>query len=64
MGIKEKRDAGDKESLWVSCIIWLNEMERIASFHHVEGYQMRKFNSHDYYLQFLNGLIESGYRFQ
>ena len=28
-------------------IVWLNEQDRIASFHHVEGYYIQTFNCYD-----------------
>jgi len=47
-----------------SYIVWLNEANRIASFHQVEGYQSRTFTSHDFFISFLHSLQEQGYRFQ
>lgn len=45
-------------------IVWLNEQDRIASFHHVEGYFSRTFGSHDFFMNFLHSLQERGFRFQ
>lgn len=45
-------------------IIWLNEQDRIASFHHVEGYHIRQFQCRDFFMTFLSSLQERGYRFQ
>lgn len=42
--------------------IWTNEVERIASFHPVEGFTEKTFVSRDYYVSFLLSL--HGYRFQ
>lgn len=45
-------------------IMWLNEQDRIASFHHVEGYYIQTFNCYDFFMNFLHSLQERGYRFQ
>ena len=45
-------------------IVWLNEKDRIASFHHVEGYRVETFNLHDHFISFLHSLQERGFRFQ
>ena len=45
-------------------IVWLNEQDRIASFHHVEGYHIQTFHCHDFFMNFLHSLQERGYRFQ
>ena len=45
-------------------IVWLSEQDRIASFHHVEGYNIQTFNCHDFFMHFLHSLQERGYRFQ
>lgn len=42
--------------------VWVNETERIASFHPVEGSIEKIFSSRDYYISFLLSL--HGYRFQ
>ena len=44
--------------------VWLNDQERIASFHHVDGYSIRSFSCHDFFMNFLHSLQERGYRFQ
>ncbi|MGN1002155.1 MAG: hypothetical protein ACI4PC_05240 [Oscillospiraceae bacterium] len=44
--------------------VWLNEKERIASFHAVEGYTRRDFFAHELFLDFLRSLREKNYRFQ
>ena len=44
--------------------VWLNDQERIASFHHVDGYSIRSFSCHDFFMSFLHSLQERGYRFQ
>ena len=45
-------------------IVWLSEQDRIASFHHVEGYYTQTFTCHDFFMSFLHSLQERGYRFQ
>lgn len=44
--------------------VWLEERSKIASFHRVEGYQQRAFICHEFFMAFLQGLQEQGYRFQ
>ena len=44
--------------------VWLDEQARIASFHHVAGYEERSFSYRDYFMGCLNSLQERGYRFQ
>ena len=38
--------------------VWLNDRDRIASFHPVEGYYKRTFSSHDFFMSFLHALQE------
>ncbi len=45
-------------------LVWLNEKERIASFHCVDGYQRREFRSHDDLMDYLKGLLQRNFRFQ
>jgi len=45
-------------------IVWLSERDRIASFHHVDGYEIQRFNCHDFFMKFLHSLQERGFRFQ
>ena len=45
-------------------IVWVNDQDRIASFHHVEGYYIQTFSCHDFFMSFLHSLQERGYRFQ
>ena len=45
-------------------IVWLNEQDRIASFHQVEGYYIQTFNGYDFFMNFLHALQQRGYRFQ
>ena len=44
--------------------VWVGEEDRIASFHAVEDYTMRTFDSHDYFIHFLQTLQQRGFRFQ
>lgn len=49
----------------VSCYtVWLDEQAKLASFHHVEGYYKKIFNSKDFFMNYLCSLQELGYRFQ
>lgn len=45
-------------------VVWLNERERIASFHYAAGYQRREFQRREIFIRFLQSLQECGYRFQ
>lgn len=44
--------------------IWVNEQDRIASFHLVEGYQAHSFQNMDFFLDYVYSLQERGFRFQ
>ena len=44
--------------------IWIDMTERIVSFRMVEGYELKSFSNSDYFMSFLQGLQETGYRFQ
>lgn len=44
--------------------VWFCDAERIASFHSVADYERRSFTSHAFFMDFLRGLQERGYRFQ
>ncbi len=44
--------------------VWLNDRERIASFHAEEGYVRRTLVSREQFTHFLQKLLEAGYRFQ
>lgn len=44
--------------------VWINEAERIVSFHEIEGYEIRLIQGRDAYLFFLQRMQEQGYRFQ
>lgn len=45
-------------------IVWISNADRIASFRMVEGYEKKTFSSHEFFMSFLHGLQERGYRFQ
>ena len=45
-------------------IVWISSTDRIASFRTVDGYEKVTFNSHDFFMSYLHGLQEKGYRFQ
>lgn len=45
-------------------IVWLNEQDRIASFHAVDGYESQTFSCHEFFMTFLHALQERGFRFQ
>jgi len=47
-----------------SHIVWLNEQEKIASFHNEDGYQEQEFTCREFFIAFLHTLQEQGYRFQ
>lgn len=44
--------------------VWVGELDRIASFHSVEGYRKESFACHDFFIQYLRQLQERGFRFQ
>jgi len=47
-----------------SYTVWLSHDTRIASFHSIVGYEKRSFTCHEFFMSFLHGLQERGYRFQ
>ena len=44
--------------------VWLDEKQRIASFHYVSGYEKREFLRRESFIRYLQSLQEYGYRFQ
>lgn len=44
--------------------VWLDEQELIASFHAVDQYRRYDFNTQEYFMSFLQSLLQKGYRFQ
>ena len=45
-------------------IVWISSTDRIASFRQVDGYEKKTFTTHEFFMNFLNGLQMEGYRFQ
>lgn len=45
-------------------IVWISSTDRIASFRQVDGYEKKIFTTHEFFMNFLHGLQENGYRFQ
>lgn len=45
-------------------MVWLCDVNQIASFHSVVGYELHTFVSHEFFMGFLHTLQERGYRFQ
>ena len=45
-------------------IVWVGNTDRIASFREVEGYEKKVFSNREFFMSFLHGLQERGYRFQ
>lgn len=45
-------------------IVWINEQEKIASFHHVDGYCKHIYIDHEHFMEFLRSLQQQGFRFQ
>lgn len=43
--------------------VWINEEERVASFHPVEGYTMQEFSSREFFMSYLLSLQQCGFRF-
>ena len=44
--------------------VWIDEHEKIASFHHVEGYLKYTYTNHEFFMKFLCTLQQRGFRFQ
>lgn len=44
--------------------VWIDETERIASFHAVEGYTAHRFSTHEFFMDYLYSLQERRFRFQ
>ena len=44
--------------------VWLDEKDKIASFHCVDGYDRKDFEQYDFFIHFLLSLPGRGYRFQ
>ena len=44
--------------------VWIDEQEKIASFHPVEGYGKHTYNEQETFLELLSILQQCGFRFQ
>ena len=44
--------------------VWIDEQEKIASFHPVEGYRKHTYQNHECFMEFLRTLQQQGFRFQ
>ena len=44
--------------------VWLNDQDGIASFHAVDGYELKEFFCHEFFMSFIYSLVVGGYRFQ
>ena len=44
--------------------VWLDQVQKIASFHAVEGYDQCEFRDHSHFLHYMEDLQNSGYLFQ
>lgn len=44
--------------------VWVGEEDRIASFHAVDTYELKTFDCHDFFINYLRSLQERGFRFQ
>ena len=45
-------------------IVWINEETRIASFHAVDGFVLRTFVNHEFFMSYIHSLQERSFRFQ
>ena len=45
-------------------IVWVSRTDRIASFRTVDGYERVTFDCHDFFMSYLHGLQEKGFRFK
>lgn len=43
---------------------WINEQEKIASFHYVAGDRKHIYTDHECFMEFLRSLQQQGFRFQ
>jgi len=53
-----------KEETHRPCCIWLNTIQKIASFHLVADYELHEFLDPSIFENYTLALISSGYRFQ
>ena len=59
--LMEKEQSKGQEYLWK---IWVDNKQRIVSFHEVEGFLLFEFHDEDFYLDFLEQYSKGDYRFQ
>ena len=45
-------------------VVWLSDTNRIASFHGIDGYEVRTSYDYEFFMGLLHSLQEQGYRFQ
>lgn len=45
-------------------VVWIDSLNRIASFHEEKGYDRMEFQQHDYFISYLCQLSDNKYRFQ
>lgn len=57
-GVMEEKNTTEK------LICWLNEKEKILSFHYEDGYEKKEFQSHLDYKMYLLYAASNGYRIQ
>ncbi len=44
--------------------VWIDEQEKIASFHYVEGYRKHTYSNQEFFMELLRSLQQRGFRFQ
>lgn len=44
--------------------LWIDAENKIVSFHEVPHFEVMVFGLHEYFLNYVQGLSEAGYRFQ
>ena len=54
---------GEKKKMEFS-VCWLNEEEKIMSFHYEEGYIRKEFHSREEFREFIMFTVSCGYRVQ
>ena len=45
-------------------VVWVDEAAKVASFHHVEGYERHIFANHAFFMDYLSSLQKRGFLFQ
>lgn len=59
--MNRRDESGDRDE---AHRIWIEEAERIASFHQVDGYRLQIVRGQESYVKLLQSLQERGFRFQ